>query len=260
MDNIKLSVITVTFNNQKNIKDYLDSLLKNLPKGSEIIIYDNHSTDRTVKLIEKQKSILLIEGSENLGFSKANNLVVRQSKGEYLLFLNPDTRVLDDAINRLLSFARGHQDCGIVAPKLIQPDGNIQPSVRKLPSIWGAFKEYFLGIKGSFEEYVTENNDPISVETVVGAVMLIKREIFNKVGGFDEKYFLYFEDLQLCKDIREIGLKVYYLPTAKVSHQVGGSSSENKLKWLKESAVKYHGSLNNFILNLVLRIGSIVKS
>lgn len=252
MANMKLSVITITYNNERIIKKYLDSIGKNLPFGSEIIIVDNNSTDNTAKFIKAQKEIEFIQNDQNLGFSKANNLAVKSAKGEYLLFLNPDTEVLDDAVDKLLDFIQSHENVGIVAPKLVEPSGQAQPSVRELPSIWGAIKEYFLGIKNSYEAYVPAGLESTEVESVVGGAILIKRELFESLGKFNEKYFLYYEDLELCKKVREGGFKIFYLPQAQILHEVGGSWSDQKSKLLVDSAKRYHGKLGFFVLNLIL--------
>ena len=257
MDKILLSVVTVTYNNEEIIDVYINSLLKNLPHQSEVIILDNNSTDKTPQILRARKDIKLIESKQNLGFSKGNNLAVKSAKGEYLFFLNPDTEVLDDAIRRLLSFMSEHSDAGIVAPKLIERTGKVQPSVRKPPSLIGALKEYFLGIKNSYEAYVPKGENPQIVECVVGGAILLKRNIFEKVGGFDERYFMYFEDLELCKRIRQLGYKIYYLPEAKIIHEVGGSVSPLKKQWIVESAEIYHGKMTNFLLFILLRTRNI---
>lgn len=248
-----LSVITVTYNNEKHIKKYLTAVQNALPKNSEIIIVDNNSTDKTVDFLSQQKDVVLIKNTQNLGFSKANNFAVSKSKGEFLFFLNPDTEVIGDTINLLLTFYTNHVDAGIVAPRLIESSGKVQPSVRKLPTIFGAVKEYYLGIKSSYDAYAPVGLEVSVVESVVGGAFMIKKDVFNKVGGFNEKYFMYFEDLELCKKILKFGLKIYYLPQTEVVHEVGGSFSPFKAKWINKSAQIYHGSLNNFILNLLFR-------
>lgn len=253
MDNINVSVITVTYNNERNISDYINSLKENLNAQSEVIIVDNASNDNTLKLLEKENKVILIKNNENLGFSKACNLGAKKAKGNYLLFLNPDTKVTKGAIDKLVQFYQQSPDAGITAPKLIQFDESIQPSVRRFPSLIGAVKEYYLGSKNSFEAYVPQGSIPVSVDTVVGAAMLIKKEIFEKVGGFNEKYFMYYEDIDLCKRIKSLGLKIYYLPDAIIYHKVGDSISEKKSKWLKESAKIYHGIFQEMLLYLILR-------
>lgn len=252
MEKNSLSIITVTFNNEDLITDYINSLLENVPKFCEVIVVDNNSTDDTLKLIPADKMIKIIRNNSNLGFAKACNLGVRSSNGQYLFFLNPDTKVKDGAIVKLLEFIKTQNQI-IVAPKLIEFDGKIQPSVRKLPTIIGAIKEYYLGVRDSYEAYVPSGEAIVEVESVVGGALMISRELFLKIKGFDEKFFLYFEDLDLCRKVRNLGHKIYYLPSAVIEHKVGGSISENKLKWLNNSAKSYHGAIYNGLLNLVLR-------
>ncbi len=260
MENKLLSVVTVTYNNADNILEYLQSVEKNIPKNSEIIIVDNASNDSTRKLLENNKNIVFISSEINLGFAKACNLAVQKASGEYLFFLNPDTKVSDNAIQKLVDFYENTPDAGIVAPKIFQDDKNVQPSVRKFPSVFGAINEYYFGVKNSYEAYVPDSKDSIVVETVVGAAILIKKELFEKVGGFNEKYFMYYEDLELCKKINDLGFKVYYVPAASIYHKVGGSFSVQKSKWIKESARKYHGYVGGFLLYLVLRLRNIFGS
>lgn len=254
MANIKVSVITVTYNNEKNIGKYLNSLFDNLPDSTEVIIVDNNSADKTVDKIKTKEEVKLIKNDHNLGFAKANNQAAGEASGEYLFFLNPDTEVKSGSIEKLLKFLERNKEVGIVAPKLMQPDGKIQPSVRKLPTIWGAVKEYYLGIKNSYEAYIPRGEDPVEVESVVGGAMLIQKDLFLKLGGFSEKYFMYFEDLELCKKVKAFGFKVYYLPEVKIIHQVGASISPNKLKWIKQSQKIYFGEKSSFVLDLIFRI------
>lgn len=260
MENKLLSVITVTYNNKDNILEYLQSIEKNLPRNSEIIIIDNASNDSTAKILEKKKNIVFIKSGTNLGFAKACNLAAQKANGEYLFFLNPDTKVFDRSIQKLLDFYEKTPDAGIVAPKIFQDDHHIQPSVRKFPSVFGAIREYYLGVKNVFDAYIPDSEDPIAVETVVGAAMLIRKDLFEKIGGFDEKYFMYYEDIDLCKKVHNLGLKVYYVPDSAIYHKVGGSVSNQKSEWIKQSARKYHGVLGEFLLYLVLRFRNIFNN
>lgn len=259
MDNTIASVITVTYNNEGNICGYLKSLKKSLSIKTEVVIVDNASNDNTVNLLEKEKGIILIKSKENLGFSKACNLAAKRSKGKYLFFLNPDTKITKFVIEKLINFSEQTDDAGIVAPKLIQFNGLVQASVRKFPSLKGAVKEYYFGIRNSFDAYVPSGMEAISVDAVVGAAMLIKKEIFEKVGGFEEYYFMYYEDIDLCKRIKELNLKVYYLPDVAIYHTVGGSQSVMKSKWLKESARIYHGLFGEMLLYAILRLRHILE-
>ncbi|OGE32051.1 hypothetical protein A2631_02950 [Candidatus Daviesbacteria bacterium RIFCSPHIGHO2_01_FULL_44_29] len=255
---MKLSIITVTYNNAQSLVGFIESVLTNAPLDSELVIVDSSSTDETVDMLKKfGQKIVLILSSENIGFGKGSNLGFQRSTGEFVMFLNPDTKVSKTALADLLLFIENHPEVGIVAPALIQKDGNIQPSVRRLPTLWGAIQEYYLGIKRSYEAYVPENNRPQEVESVVGAGMMMRRETFAKLGGFSSKFFMYYEDLELCLRVRKLGLKVYYLPEVKIEHEVGGSFSEQKLQWLRESATMYHGALSFALISLLLRLRKI---
>lgn len=257
---MKLSVIIVTHNSSRHIKRCLDSIVKKKPKNSEIIVVDNGSTDQTINILKKYKNIFLVQSQSNLGFGKASNLGATKALGEFLFFLNPDTKVIDNALNELLNFAENNE-FGIAAPQLIQPDGTIQPSVSHSSGIWNAIKEYVLGYKNSYSEYVPKGEKKIEVEAVYGAALLVRRSLFEKLGAFDERYFMYFEDLDLCRKVRNSGLKIYYLPMIKIYHEVGGTihSDIPALKWLSNSAKIYHGPLKYYLLHLILLIGQKLK-
>src|SRR5690349_16694034 len=143
---MNLSIVTVTYNSENFIGRFLDSVIKNLPPESEIVVVDSGSEDDTVGVLKKyQNKIKIIESKQNIGYGKGNNLGAKEAKGDYILILNPDIKVIDSAIAKLLDFIKQHPAAGIVAPKLIQPDGKTQPSVRKLPTISRAIFEYYLG-------------------------------------------------------------------------------------------------------------------
>lgn len=257
----KLSTIIVTYNSSQHIKDMLLSIEKQTNTSHEIIVVDNNSQDQTVAQIYASRvKVSLLKQKENLGFSKANNLGVKDAKGEYLLFLNPDTRVLDHAIDNLFNFLKSRDDVGIVAPKLIEDNGNIQPSVRNLPTLTNAIKEYYLNIKKSYEPFVPVGNSPQEIESIVGAAIMIPKNLYQKVGGFDNKFFMYFEDLDLCKKVKNAGYKIMYLPEVRMKHSIGASAKTNTKtsQYLKASATLYHGGFKAFILDLVLRLRSFV--
>lgn len=275
----KLSIITVTYNNENSIAEYLDSLTKYLPQNSEIIILDNNSLDQTLQIIKRYPEVKLIENRTNVGFSKGCNLVVQQAQGEFLLFLNPDIKVVDNAIEKMLKYIETEQNIGILAPQLVKIDGNIQASVRNLPTLKGMLAEYYFGIRDSYDEYVPQTKTSVKVGAVYGAAMLIRRKIFDSVGGFSEKYFLYYEDIDLCKKLQDQGKEIIYYPEAKFIHRVGGSLVHSEklpfivrtLTWfipIKASGkyyyqVKgfylYHGFIKGFIMSLLIYIAQKVR-
>lgn len=272
MASSSVSIVSVTYNNEKQIKDYLIALKKALPEVSEVIIVDNHSSDHTAELVEKEKWLKLIKNKSNLGFGSGCNIGAKHSHCEYILFLNPDTVLEYDSLEKLINFAQSHPEAGIIAPRLISKNGIVQESVTRLPSLLGAVKEYIFGQKNAYSQYVPATDTPVEVEAVYGAAMLIKKELFNELGGFDEKYFLYYEDLDLCRKIRSKGLKILYCPDISIVHLVGESttSSENlpaglqtlahfiPLKrsgsyyYLVQGGYLYHGIFIGFLIKLII--------
>jgi GT2 family glycosyltransferase len=252
-----ISIIIVSYNSESFISKCISSVLKNAP-GSEIIVIDNNSSDNTVKELEKFGSkIKLIKSSENLGFSKGNNKAAKEATKKYLFFLNPDTEMEKSVLEEMVQFYESTVDVGLIAPKLIQSDGKVQESVKRLPSVWGAFQEFILGVKNAYSQYAPASNKPIEVEMVYGAAMLIKKDLFESIQ-FDERYFMYYEDAELCKRVRESGKKIYYYPEVSIKHLVGASkSSQDKYKLNLESSKIYHGQFQAMLLNLIFRLHAV---
>ncbi len=259
MKNEKISIIIVTYNNEQYILKLIDSIKKYIRQPFEIIVVDNDSQDNTVSTLEKISNIKLLPQSENLGFSKGNNVGVKNSNGDILFFLNPDCMLLTP-IDHLVDDLKS-DNVGIAAPKLMYGNDEVQPSIRKFPTLFGAFKEYFLNIKQSYEPYFIKGDNPLEVETVVGGAMLIKKSDFNRIGGFDERYFLYFEDLELCRQIKKIGLKIIYDPKVIVRHQHGQSAKTNPKsgQLLIESSKIYHGAIKADLLYFLMRFSQLIN-
>lgn len=253
---ILISVVIVAYNSQDFLERCIKSILKFLPKNGEVLVVDNASTENTSKILQKfGLKIKLIKSEENLGFGKGNNLAVEQARGEYLFFLNPDTELVGSTFEPLMDFYAKTKNIGIMAPKLIMPNGQTQPLVKELPTVWGAFNEYVLGVKNSYSEYAPQTDQPVEVGMVYGAAMLIKKELFDSVGGFDEKYFMYYEDADLCRKVSKLGKKVYYFPGVVIKHIVGGVKTDlDRYKLNYDSFVKYHGVLVSAILLLIFQI------
>ncbi len=275
MANNSLSVVTVAYNNEKNIEDYLDALRVALPRNSEAIIIDNASSDMTVELVEKEKWLKLIKNKTNVGFGSGCNIGAKISNSEYIFFLNPDTILSPGSIDKLMNFALDHPEAGIIAPKLIGKNGKIQESVTSLPSLLGAIKEYMFGQKNAYSQYAPSGNTPVEVEAVYGAAILIKKDLFFKLGGFDEKYFLYYEDLDLCRKLRNAGLKIFYLPEVSIVHLIGQSATGSSnlifgiktlanfipLKqsgsyyYLVQGGYLYHGVIIGLLIKIIIYLG-----
>lgn len=255
--NPKISIILVTYNSAKTINRCLESIRKTTQAPFEILIVDNASSDDTREKIKQSKiESRIILNNQNLGFSRANNIGIKQAKGDYLMFLNPDTKVKNNAIDRLHQYLVTHPEVGLVVPKLEDEDGTSQKSVRQLPTLLRAIKEYYLGIKSSYAPFVPLGTSAVDVESAVGAAMMVKKTTYQQVGGFDERYFLYFEDLDLCRKILRVNLKIKYLPEAIIVHRVGESASSNPraAQLLKQSSAIYNGPIKDFLLFLLLRL------
>lgn len=250
----KISVIIVTYNNQNEINDCLKSIF-NKTSDVEIIIVDNNSKDKTRGLIKTfGNKIKLIELKDNLGFGKACNLGAENSTGEYLVFLNPDTIILEkDFFTKFANSLEQNKDYGLIGPRIVNHGKITQKSVRNLPTAVGAFKEYILGQKGVYDFYLPDCQNLCEVESIVGACIAIKKNIFEKLGGFDNKYFMYFEDLELCRSIRKIGLKVGYLPNLEIEHKIGASGFGSPTSsFARTSAKKYFGLFQYYLIEIIL--------
>lgn len=243
-----VSIIIVNFNTKKLVEDCIKSIKKNTKKVSyEVIVVDNASSERI-----DLKDTKIIRNETNLGFARANNQGIEASNGKYILLLNSDTVVKLGAIDKLFEFAE-EMDAGVVVPKLLNTDGSIQPSCFRLPSVGLAIRQYFLRQKGLLDKYAPQEKEAAAVDSAVMAAFLITPLGLEKVGKLNEKYFMYFEDLDYCRKIKEAGLKIYYLPSAEVVHIHGGSGGKND--YLIASAKKYHGFVGYYIYTLVLWLG-----
>lgn len=242
-----LSIIIVPY----KCKDKLDITLEAVYNSKtnytyEVIIIDNDSQDGTVEMIRQKylsnseiaSKTTLIE-SQNVGFGKSNNRGMKLAKGEYLLLLNPDTKVDEDNLQVMTDFIKSRPDVGIATCKLIRPDGNIDPASRRSePNIIRSFYRLF-GLQSLspkiFGAYNVLNSDPSiesELEACSGAYMMMSRNAYEKTQGFDEKFYMYGEDLDLCRRIREAGLKIWWYPKTSCVHYKGQSSRKAPQKAL----------------------------
>lgn len=236
-----LSIIIVNYKSKEYLKKCLESIKKFPPKVSyEVIIRDNDK--------------------DNIGLARGINKCLRKAKGKYVLLLNPDTEVRKGAIDALYGFAERTPDAGAVCPRLLNPDGSAQSSVYHFPSILNAMRQYWFGEERVYEKYLPEGNSPKIIDAGVMAAFLITSKALKKIGGLNEKYFLYFEDLDYCREVKRNGLKTYYLPEAEVIHQHGVSGKtladiDNQWRRLIPSSKIYNGILKHYLLNSILWSG-----
>jgi len=235
---MELSIIIVSFNTKEITENSLFYLKKNLekyPLRTEVIVVDNGSTDGSVAMLKKVKenwkNFYLITLSQNLGYTKANNLGIKKSRGKYLLFLNSDVYIKDLDFLDLINIFEADESLGALTVKVNLPNGEIDPAChRGLPTLWRSFC-YFSKL-----EKITKNIPFLNrlfggyhlthldldtihfVEVVSGAFFFTRKELIEKIGGFDEDYFAYGEDVELCYQIRKLGYKILYYPLWQVTH------------------------------------------
>lgn len=260
---LQLSIIIVSW----NVRDLLRACLRSIAAGRgdldlEVVVVDSGSSDGTPQMVEEASGELalpvrLIARPDNVGFPKGNNIGIRQARGRYILLLNPDTEIVDDALQVMISYLEENEDVGVVGPQLRYPDGSVQSSRRRFPTLATAFWEStwlepWAPARLLERYYVLDRPDEgtSDVDWVVGACLLTRPEVVQQVGLLDEDYFMYSEELDWCRRIRTAGWRVIYLPAAKVIHHEGKSSEQAvtarhinfqraKLRYFR----KYHGRL-----------------
>jgi len=260
MKKVDLSIIILSYNTKKLLENCLQSVIKNSPPKTEIIIVDNGSTDgskeflRDIKLKryrnigknENSKSLKLyipitlkiILNEKNLGFARGNNQAIRYALGKFVFFLNSDTIIKDGAVEKLAQYLIKHPDITAVSPLLLNEDGTIQkdPCYLKFPSPLFTFVYYNKFLRKIADRffpkiiYSTTNFEiPTEVDQLSGAALMIRKDIFEKIGRFDESFEHFFEDVDLSWRLKNKGYKLLLLPSAKIIH-FGGKSLESKVK------------------------------
>ena len=254
----EISIITVGMNHLSYVKEMLSSLYSiGKPSNSfEVVFVDNLSTDGTVDYIRTNyPDIKLIENREKYGFARNNNIGARHASGEYILILNPDIVLTEGAIDRLYDYARRNPDCGIVAPMLQNRDLSLQYSARRFPSIRILLNRFLTKGDDSARNKAVQrylltdlpSNAPSEVDWCMGAALLIKRSFYEELGGFDENFFLYVEDMDLCHRCWQKGKKVIYYPLSKMIHVHQRSSQHwNKKTWIHLKSFLYFFRKNHF--------------
>jgi len=276
----KISIIILNWNTKELLKNCIESINKhiNIDKVSyEIIVVDNGSSDGSAQMIKTCfLYVKLIENNENLGFSRGNNVGTRQATGRYLLFLNSDTLFIKETnIQYLIDKMEQNKQIGICACQLLNQDGSVQKSVRNFPYPLGIFFHY-IGISKMFKDvhffnkYLLldwKHNQEKNVNQPAGAFLLIRSQLFKQIGGFDERFFIYYDDVDLCKKVILENKKILFSPKSKVIH-LGGKSSEQVLgnnffernKNLILYYRKYHSNTEVLILKLVLFLVASIRS
>ncbi|MDK0565284.1 glycosyltransferase family 2 protein [Clostridium perfringens] len=235
MSSIDVSIIIISWNTEKLLKECLASIYK-YTNGIkyEIIIVDNDSSDKTIDMIKNNFSdVVLIESDENLGFGRAHKLALNFIRGEYTLLLNPDTKLKENSIKKMVDYMKCHKDIGLISCKLLNKDKTLQSSFWNFPTIKEAIREFLVNIakiplelSDTLERVKEFKIESRNIECVMGAVMMLPSRLFLEMKGFDEDYFMYGEDMDICWIIKKYGLRVFYYSDTEIFHIFGQSSKQ----------------------------------
>lgn len=234
----RLSIIIVSWNVKELLRQSLESIQQHLTGIShEVIVVDNASTDGSAAMVAKEfPQVALISNSKNNGFGRANNQGLNQARGEYILFLNDDTQLMDGGVAQAVDYLAGHLQVGLIGLQLKNPDGSVQPSVRHFPKLGDQLMYLFklhllLPNSKPIRHYLSADFDyskPATVDQVMGAAMVMPTALAKKLGGFDQRYPNWFEEVDLCQRVKQLNKEVWYLPLAPIIHLKGASFSQQR--------------------------------
>ena len=239
---VRLTVGIVSYNCAATIGQTVDSLVTNLPDGHDwrLIIFDNRSTDMTPQVLQRlatrDQRIIVISSARNLGFGRGHNAILQRVASTFHIICNPDIRITPGAVNTLLNFMERHPRGGVVCPRVHYPSGDLQPLNRRLPNVFDLFLRRFAPallrrrFKARMARYCMLDEGyacTCSVPFVSGAFMTCRTRVLKAVGGFDRRYFLYFEDADLSRKVQMGGWQTLYCPEAVVIHEWQRAAHKN---------------------------------
>lgn len=232
-----LSVIIVSYNTASLLRDCLEKLFSTAKMlDMEVFVVDNNSADDSVTMVQRKfPQVNLIANQDNRGFAAANNQAWQQAKGDYILLLNPDAFVKPDALQNAISFMETHPQCGLCGGRLVKPDGSLDPSARRFP---GWLSKFFTlsGLRSRFPNSPLfsrhefggfDHASALEVDWVPGTFTIYRQSMLEQTGLFDERFYIYYEETDLCLSAKRKGWQVFFIPDAEVVH-VGGASSKTR--------------------------------
>ena len=270
-----ISVIIVNW----NVAPFLEKCLASIyvltkDAAFEVFVVDNNSSDGSPAMVrEKFPAVTLIANNENLGFARANNQALKEARGRYALLLNPDTELTDNALKAMASFMDAHGDIDAMAPQLVFPDGTVQPSCRHFPSpltdlMENLYLDWLFPESPFFNRYrmgYWKHDSMKAVDVPYGACLLVRRATLDKIGVFDERFFMYYDEIDLCYRIKRGGGKIYFVPQIKVVHHSRRSSEQapvDTARWKARSKAlffkKHYGALGVSALRFNIMLQSIM--
>ncbi len=275
-----LSIIIVNWNTKELLRKCIQSIMSNAPSFDyEVIVIDNASSDGSADMLKYElakdqyldrfdsvTNAHVIINEQNLGFAKANNQGIKRAKGEYILLLNPDTEVQHNCLQRTVNYMREHQDIGILGCQLLNPDKTVQASIRTFPTLSSQILILFK-LHNLFPNQTTLKKYHMTdfdyqksqfVDQVMGAYFLINRKVINKIGLLDEKYWIWFEEVDYCKQAKNANFKIYYFKDAQTIHAKAQSFNQvlgiKKQVYLNNSLLHYFKKFHSIFSFLIILI------
>lgn len=262
---MKLSIIIPSWNTRDLLVDCLTSVYAHPPQCEfEVWVVDNASSDDSVAVTrEKFPQVRLIENQENVGFAGANNQAIRKCNSQYVLLLNSDTKVKPGALQALLTFMDTHSDAGAAGSLLRNADGSLQTSSYPKPTLFREFWRLFhldtLYPYGRYNMRQWDTAKPRQVDVLMGASLILRREVLEKIGLMDESYFMYSEEVDLCFRLQRAGWRLYWVPSSEVIHYGGQSTQlvalemfitlyQSKLQFFHKHYGRFAAQLYKFVL------------
>ncbi|TWC56643.1 hypothetical protein FBY04_107218 [Pseudomonas sp. SJZ080] len=271
MTHTPLDVLVVNYNTAKLLQPMFDALRQpNSAEPTRYLVVDNASADNSLERLENVcPEALLLANEKNVGFGRANNQLVEHLQGKYALLINTDAFVAADTLNKTLDYMEAHPDCGVLGVRLVGREGDLQPSCRYFPTPLNVFLsrtglERFFPVVKRVDDMEWDHASVRECDWVPGCYYLIRREVIDQVGLFDPRYFLYYEEVDHCKRVKQAGWKVVFYPDTTVVH-IGGESAKTVVelnavsrqipKMQIESELLYfrkHHGLSGLVLHMFL--------
>ncbi|NCU32317.1 MAG: glycosyltransferase family 2 protein, partial [Candidatus Moranbacteria bacterium] len=190
----------------------------------------------------------------------ANNIGLKYATSDYIIFMNSDIEILDKNILKMVDYLKNKPDIGLIGPKFLNPDLTQQASVFPPQTAINAFREFWLNQKNAYSKYLPDTDNPTKVSYISGGCIAVNKKFFEKIGKWNEKYFFYFEDMDLCRQVRKSGQKIVFYPECQVIHRHGASGkkladSQNQWRRLIPSSIKFHGFFKHYFINFIIWSG-----
>jgi GT2 family glycosyltransferase len=265
---VDVSIIIVSWNARAYLVKCLESLRSQRSvHPTETIVVDNASADGSADAVEKQfPEVRVIRNEANLGFARANNLGIQRAQARYFALVNSDIEVLDDCIDRMVAYMGGHPRVGVLGPRILNPDDTLQESCQRFPKLWRALAQA-LGIHRLLPSVAYCSHARTGrVEALTGCFLMARREALEQVGGLDERFFMYGEDLDWCKRFDDAGWEAAYYTGAEVIHHGGRSSANAPVRFYLEMQranrqyyLKHHGMEAAHVYRYILILHQVLR-